>query len=100
MQAVMKTHLSQPAGIGALVGQHGISSAIPSAVADMAVSSAIADIDASEDAPAITGRAVGAKTSPAIKKIASNRRMVIWQFTPQKSHKTARIDSLPRLTTP
>jgi hypothetical protein len=100
MQAVMKTHLSQPAGIGALVGQHGISSAIPSAVADMAVSSAIANIDASEDAPAITGGAVGAKTSPAIKKIASNRRMVIWQFTPQKSHKTARIDSLPRLTTP
>lgn len=96
----MKTHLSQPAGIGALVGQHGISSAIPSLVADMAVSSAIANIDASEDAPTATGRASGAKTSPAIMKIASNRRMVIWQFTPQKSHKPARIDSLSRLTTP
>jgi hypothetical protein len=100
MQSVMKTHLSQPAGIGALVGQHGISSAIPSAVADMAVSSAIADIDASEGAAAITGWAVGAKTSPAIMKIASNRRMVIWQSTAQKSHKTARMDSPPRLTTP
>ena len=96
----MKTHLSQPAGIGALVGQHGISSAIPSAIADMEGSSAIADIDASEDAAAIAGRASGDKTSPAIKKIASNRRMLIWLFTPHKSHKTARIDSLPRLTTP
>ena len=96
----MKTHLSQPAGIGALVGQHGISSAIPSAATDMAASSVIADIDASEGAPAMTGRAIGANTSPAIMKIASNRRMVIWQFTPQKSHKTARIDSPPRLTTP
>jgi hypothetical protein len=65
----------------------------------MAVSSAIADIDASEDASAMTGRAIGAKTNPAIMKIASNRRMVIWQSTPQKSHKTARMDSPPRLTT-
>jgi hypothetical protein len=96
----MKTHLSQPIGVGAFDGQQGMSFAISSVVADADISSAIADIDASEAAPAITGRDNGANTSPAITEIASSRRMVIWRFTSAKSHRTARIDSLPKLTTP
>ena len=76
-QAVMSTHLSQSTGVGALLGQHGMPPAVFSAVADTDISSAIADIDASETAPAMTGRENGARTSPAIMKIASSRRMVI-----------------------
>jgi hypothetical protein len=102
IQHDMNTHLSQ--STGAFDGQHGMPFAIASAVAEMdissAISSAIADIDASEFVPAMTGRDNGARTSPAIMKIASRRRMVIWRFTATKSHKTARIDSLPGLTTP
>ncbi len=96
-------HLSQSPGDG----QHGMSFTILSTVADIDISSAIAssaivdaDADASEAVPAMTGRDNGAKTSPAIMKIASSWRMVIWRFTPIKSHSTAQIDSLPRLTTP
>jgi hypothetical protein len=48
----------------------------------------------------MTGRDSGANTSPAIMKIASSRRMVIWRFTSTKSHRRVQIDSLPRLTTP
>ena len=81
MQAAMKTHLSQSTGAGAFDGQQGISLAISSVVADTDTSSDIADIDAS--APAMTGEDSGANTSPAIMTIASRRRMVIWQFTPQ-----------------
>jgi hypothetical protein len=36
--------------------------------------------------PAITGRDNGANANPAIISIASSRRMVIWRFTPAKSH--------------
>jgi hypothetical protein len=86
MQAAMNTHLSQSIGIGALVGQHGMSFAISSGIADVDMSSAIADIDASGVVPAMTGRDNGANTSPAIMKIASSRRMVIWRFTSTKSH--------------
>jgi hypothetical protein len=75
MQLVISTHLSQSTGIGALVGQHGISLAISSA-ADM--SSATAAIDESEAVPAMTGRDNGPSTSPAIMKIASSRCMVFW----------------------
>ena len=100
MQAVVKTHLSQSTGAGALAGQQGMSPAISSATAGMGISPAIADIEASEPAPAMTGEDSGANTSPAIMTIASRRRMVIWRFTPAKSHRTAQIDSLPRLTTP
>jgi hypothetical protein len=60
-----------------------MSLAISSAVADMDISFAIADIDASEVMPATRGRENGANTSPAIMKIASSRRMVIWRFTSQ-----------------
>jgi hypothetical protein len=89
MQAAMNTHLSQSIGAGDFEGQHGMSFAISSAIADIDIpsgidiSSAIAGIDASEAAPAMTGRDSGANTSPAITKIASSRRMVIWRFTPQ-----------------
>ncbi|MEA2831449.1 MAG: hypothetical protein QOF22_2197 [Bradyrhizobium sp.] len=92
----MNTHLSQSIGAGALDGQQGMSFAISPAVADMDVSSAIG---AAEVVPAMTGRDNGATTSPAIIRIASSRRMVIWRFTPTKSHISTQIDSLPRLTT-
>jgi hypothetical protein len=81
MQAAMSTHLSQSTGAGAFDGQQGMPLAISSA--DMDISSAVADIDASEVAPAMTGEDSGANTSPAIMTIASRRRMVIWRFTPQ-----------------
>jgi hypothetical protein len=100
MQAVMRTHLSQSTGAGALAGQQGMSPAISPAIADVDISSAIADIEASDVAPAMTGEDSGANTSPAIMTIASRRRMVIWRFTPAKSHRTVQIDSLARLTTP
>jgi hypothetical protein len=71
----------------------------------LAISSAITDIDmavviASEAVSTMTGRDSGAKTSPAITRIDRIRRMVIWRLTSPKSHRTARIDSLPNLTTP
>ncbi len=96
MQTAIKTHLSQPMGVGAFDGQHGISSIVASAVADADISSIIADIDASDiDAsdigPAMAGRANGAKTKPAITEIASRRRMVIWRFTPQNPTNTSKL---------
>jgi hypothetical protein len=97
MQADINTHLSQSIGAGDFEGQHGMSFAISSAVADINMSSAIAE---SEVVPAMTGRDSGPITNPAIVRIASNRRMVIWRFTPPKSHRMAQIESLPRLTTP
>lgn len=78
MQAAMTTHLSQSIGAGALVGQHAMPLAISSVVADMDMSSAIAGIDASEVVPAMTDRDSGANANPAITRIASSRRMVIW----------------------
>jgi len=72
IQAAVNTHLSQSTGAGAFVGQHGMSPAISSDMAAIELS-AIADIDVS----AITGRASGASSSPAITEIASSRRMVI-----------------------
>ena len=113
----MTTHLSQPTGIGAFDGQHGMSVAIASeAVADM--ESEDADMDSSdmdmssviiaaseaiaisEAAPAITGRDNGASASPAIMTIASSRRMVIWRFTHPQSHSCVQIESRLGLTTP
>ncbi len=91
MQAVVKTHLSQSTGAGALDGQQGMSPAISSAIADMDISPAIADIEASEVAPAMTGEDSGANTSPAIMTIASRRRMVIWRFTPQNPTERLRL---------
>lgn len=74
MQAAMNTHLSQSIGAGALAGQHGMSPAISSDVADIDISSVI---DASGVVPAMAGPAGGANTSPTITEIASSRRMVI-----------------------
>jgi hypothetical protein len=87
MQAAMSTHLSQSIGAGVFPGQHGMSLAISPAAADMDISSDIVDINPSDIVPAMTGRDSGANTSPAIMKIASNRRMVIWRFTFTKSHR-------------
>ena len=81
VQAAVKTHLSQPASVGAFDGQHGMSPAISSVMADEDISSAIACIDASEDISAMTGRETGANARPAITRIASNRRMVKFRFT-------------------
>ena len=86
MHEAMNTHLSQSEGVGAWVGQHGMSPAL-SVMVDAGMSSAIADMAASGIVPAITGRDSGANTRPAIIMIASSRRMVIWQFTAPKSHR-------------
>jgi hypothetical protein len=91
--AAMKTHLSQSSGAGAFDGQHGISLAISSVVADGDISSAIACIDMSEDIPAITGWESGANARPAITRIASSRRMVKLYFTSLGSHKLAAMES-------
>jgi hypothetical protein len=80
MQVAMKRHLPQSPATGAFAGQHGMSLAISSAVADMDISLTIA---ASGIVPAITGEDSGANTIPATMTIASRRRMVIWRFTPQ-----------------
>ena len=96
----MNTHLPQSIGAGALDGQHGMSLAISSVIAGGDASSAIACVEASEDDVAITGPESGASAKPAITRIATSRRMVIWQLTPLKSHRMAQIGSLTRLTTP
>jgi hypothetical protein len=81
VQAAMNTHLSQPTGVGAFEGQHGMSLAISSAMADGDISSAMTCIDASEDISAMTGWDSGANAMPAIIRIASSRRMVKFRFT-------------------
>jgi hypothetical protein len=60
-----------------------MSFAISSAIADMDMSPAMPGIAASTVMPAMTGRDSGAIANPAIIRIASSRRMVIWRFTPQ-----------------
>ena len=91
MQAIMKAHLLQSNGAGALAGQHGMSPATSPAIADMDISPAIADIEASEVAPAMAGEDSGANTSPAIMTIASRRRMVVWRFTSQNPTERLRL---------
>jgi hypothetical protein len=91
MQVAINTHLSQSIGTGALEGQHGMSPAISSDVADIDISSAIADIGASEGVTAMTSRDNGANTSPTIKEIASSRDMVVWRFTPQRPTDTKKL---------
>jgi hypothetical protein len=95
VQAVMHTHLSQPSGTGAFGGQHGMSLAISSSVADDDISSAIACIETSEDIAAITGRETGTDATPAITRIASSRRMAKLSFTCPISHKLAAMNSPP-----
>lgn len=91
----MNTHLSQPTGAGAFDGQHGMSFAISSAVADDDISSAITCIEASEVIAVITGRETGAKARPAIKRTASSRRMAKLRFTYPVSHKVGAKERLP-----
>lgn len=93
MQAAMKTHLSQSTGVGAFDGQPGISFAISSIITDGGISSAIACIEAPEDASAMTGRKTGASARLAIPRIASSRRMARLRFIPAKSHKLANVGS-------
>jgi hypothetical protein len=88
LHAAMNTHLSQSIGTGAFGGQHGMSFAISSAVAAIDISSAIATSDV---VPAMTGRDNGAKTKPAIMKIANSRRMVICQSMPQDPTDMAKL---------
>ncbi len=98
MQVARSTHWSH--STGAFDGQHGISLAISSVVADDDISSVIACVETGEDSPAMTGCEIGANTRPAIITAARRRDMAIWQFTPSKSHRMRQIDSLTRLTTP
>jgi hypothetical protein len=84
LQAAMNRHLSQPIGDGALVGQHGMSSAISSGIAAMSacdIASGIGCIEVSAEGSAITGRETGAAARPAIIKTASRRRMVNLRIT-------------------
>ena len=93
MQAAMKTHLSQSTGAGTLDGQHGMSFAISSVVADGFTASAIACIAASADIPAMTGWESGANARPAIIKTASSRCMAKLYFTGLGSHKPPTMES-------
>jgi len=91
----MKTHLSQPTGVGAFDGQHGMSPAISSVISEADILSAIACIDTSEDISAMAGRETGANARPAITKIASSRRMVKFRFTELDSRKLVAIARRP-----
>ena len=93
MQPDMKTHLSQSTGAGAFDGQHGISFAISSIVANGDISSAMACIEASEAVPAMTGWETGASARPAIIKTASSRRIAKLRFTSLISHRLAAMES-------
>ena len=84
----MQKHLSQLTGAGAFAGQHGISSAISSDIAEDNISSAIVCSEMSEDAPAMTGREAGANARPVAIRIASSRRMVKLRFKDPKFSKT------------
>jgi hypothetical protein len=95
VQAAMNTHLSQPTGVGAFDGQHGMSLAISSVASAADISSVIACIDASEDISAMTGRETGANARPAITRIASSRRMVKFRFTKLDSRKLVAIARRP-----
>lgn len=76
MQVASSTHFSQ--STGTFDGQHGISPAIPSAVADDDVSAVTACVETGEDNPAMTGCKIGAHTRPAIITAATRRVMAIW----------------------
>lgn len=81
MQVARSTQVSQ--STGAFDGQHGISLAIPSVVADDDISSVIACVETVEDSPAMTGCEIGANRRPAIISTARRRVMAIWKLTPQ-----------------
>src|SRR5713226_9606506 len=83
VQAAMNTHLSHPTGVGAFDGQHGMSLAISSVMADGDISSAM------------TGREAGANAMPAITRIASSLRMVKFRFTELDSRNLVAIARRP-----
>jgi hypothetical protein len=86
----MRRHFSQSIGAGAFDGQHGMSFAISSTVADAAISRDIPAIAPAGDDSAMTGRDKGANARPAIMKIATTRRMVIWRYMRSKISHTHR----------
>jgi hypothetical protein len=93
MHADMNMHLPQSTDAGTFDGQHGISFAISSIVAGADISD-IACVDMSEeDISAMAGRETGAKARPAIKRIASSRRMAKLSFTGLNSHTLAVIET-------
>ena len=95
VQAAMKTHLSQPTGVGAFDGQHGMSPAISSVISEADILSAIACIDMSANEAAMTGWDRGANARPAITRIASSRRMVKFRFTELESRNLVAIARRP-----
>lgn len=90
----MRRHFSQSFGAGAFDGQHGMSFAILSAVADAAISCDMAVAASTGGDSAMTGRDNGANARPAIMTIATSQRIVILRCTFRKSHKFAQIESL------
>ena len=96
MQAAIYTHLSQSIGAGAFDGQHGMSLAISSAESVarlLAMSFAMACIEAWEGVSAMTGRDTGANARPAITRVANRRRMAKLQFTELTSHKPEAMET-------
>ena len=91
----MRRHFSQSIGTGAFDGQHGMSCAISSVIADAAISCDMAAIALADDDSAMTGRDSGASARHAIMTIATSRRMVISRSMVLKSHICAEIKSLP-----
>jgi len=89
----MRRHFSQSIGAGAFDGQHGMSFAISPIVADAAISSDMASITPAASESATTGRDNGANARPAIIKIATSRRMVIWRVTPENPTDTSKLEA-------
>jgi hypothetical protein len=83
--------LSQSTGTGAFDGQHVISLAISSAMADAVMS--VRTCTGSELVAAIAGRDTGAKARPAIIKTASSRRMVKLRVTEPDFHDLPEMES-------
>ncbi len=71
-----------------------MSFAISCTVADAAISRDIPAIAPAGDDSAMTGRDRGANARPAIMKMATTRRMVIWRYMRSKSHIRTEIESL------
>lgn len=76
MQTAMRRHFSQPVEAGAFDGRHGMSFAISSVVTDAAISCDMAAIAPPGSESAMTGFDSGASARPAIKTVATSRRMV------------------------
>lgn len=86
-QLAIRTHLSHAAGDD-FDGQHGMSSAMSSAMPFIATASSdsIACVAAEATVSAVAGRDNGANAIPTIIRTASNRRMKLLLFTASGSH--------------